>query len=282
MKRISNFIFPALMLCGVLISAFVIVTSLQAATASPPAPAHVQVAAASNSTELAAQGRALFVAKGCIVCHRNDDLATVRRAQGELDFGDVPDLSNVKIDAAYLKRWLQDPTAIKPSTAMPNLHLSANEIDALAAYLTRARDAASSCPVTELSAQTFVPPAPYPAQPSFGGFWYGTEKLWTALQPGGQWNALPKDRDGYSQKIVWWRLGYEGTTEQQPALKITGKQLDGVGTFVVNGATNAYSPDFGGNGWAIMSGVEIPALGCWEITGEYGGQKLSFVVQVTP
>jgi hypothetical protein len=122
----------------------------------------------------------------------------------------------------------------------------------------------------------------YPARPLFGGFWYGTEKLWTALQPDGRWYALPQSARGYTQKIVWWRDGYGGTTEQTPALKITGKQLDGDKTFVVNGMTNAHSSDFGGNGWAMMSGVEIPSLGCWEITGEYHGAQLSFVLEVTP
>ena len=140
----------------------------------------------------------------------------------------------------------------------------------------------NACPVTHAPAQLFVPPAPYPPKAPYGDFWYGNEKLWTALRPDGKWYALPLGGQGYSQKLVWWREGYVGTSELQPALKITGKQLDGTKTFAVAGATNAQSSDFGGNGWAIMSGVEIPALGCWEITGEYGGQKLSFVVEVTP
>ncbi len=138
------------------------------------------------------------------------------------------------------------------------------------------------CPVTQPPAPLFVPPPPYSVQAPFGEFWYGTNTLWTALRPDGRWYALPYGGGGYSQKIVWWREGYVGTSELQPALKITGKQLDGTKTFAVAGATNAQSSDFGGNGWAIMSGVEIPALGCWEITGEYNGAKLSFVVEVTP
>jgi cytochrome c oxidase subunit 2 len=135
-KRISKFLFPALLSFVLLLSAFVIVALLVAAAApNPNAPS--QAASNPNEGELVAQGRALFLAKGCLVCHRNDDLAAVRREMGDFDFGDVPNLSNVKIDAAYLKRWLHDPRAIKPSTTMPNLNLSDGEIDALAAYLTR-------------------------------------------------------------------------------------------------------------------------------------------------
>ena len=30
----------------------------------------------------------------------------------------------------------------------------------------------------------------------------------------------------------------------------------------------------------MLVAVELPVAGCWEITGEYLGQKLSFVVEV--
>jgi len=32
----------------------------------------------------------------------------------------------------------------------------------------------------------------------------------------------------------------------------------------------------------MLAGVYVPTLGCWEITGEYRGEKLSFVVWVQP
>ena len=32
----------------------------------------------------------------------------------------------------------------------------------------------------------------------------------------------------------------------------------------------------------MLTGVYVPAPGCWEITGEYHGNKLSFVVWVEP
>jgi cytochrome c1 len=139
MNRILQFLFPALMLVGIFISAFAIATSLQAASSSGTSPLQTPVAPSTNSSELAAQGRALFVAKGCIVCHRMDQLAALRRAMGDFDFDDVPNLSNLKIDAAYLKRWLHDPQALKPATTMPNLNLSESEIDALVAFLTASK-----------------------------------------------------------------------------------------------------------------------------------------------
>lgn len=77
-----------------------------------------------------AVGEALFVAKGCIQCHTNDN---VTMAANLFEIG--PDLTFVKRPSEYLKAWLADPTSLKPDTQMPNLHLSAAEIDTLVAFL---------------------------------------------------------------------------------------------------------------------------------------------------
>lgn len=137
----------------------------------------------------------------------------------------------------------------------------------------------NGCTITQSPAQPFVPPAPYPSKPTFGGFWYGTENLWTALRPDGTWEGLPHNEGGYTQKLVWWRKGYVGTAEPEPAIKVTGRRLDAEAPpLLASSGSNAYSVDFGG--WAMMVGVDVPTLGCWELTGKYGDETLSFVVQV--
>lgn len=139
----------------------------------------------------------------------------------------------------------------------------------------------SVCAVTQPPAQPFVPPSAYPAQAPYGDFWYGTEKLWTSLRPDGKWYALPHGEGGYTQKVFWWRNAYVGTAEPQPALTVTGKRLDGdAPPLLASGATNAYHSDFGG--WAMLTGVDVPTYGCWELTGKYGDATLSFVVRVAP
>ena len=50
-----------------------------------------------------------------------------------------------------------------------------------------------SCPVTKPSGQTFIPPAPYAVKHSLDHFWFGTDKLWTALPVTGTWSGLPHD-----------------------------------------------------------------------------------------
>lgn len=134
-RVLRSLLFPMLMLVGILVSSFVIVASLNAATIQQPAPASSVKIIPTASPALTERGRALFVAKGCIVCHRHDAFAKMRNTIG-FAFEDAPNLTTIAIDADYLHRWLRDPKAIKPTTFMPNLHLTENEIDALVAFLT--------------------------------------------------------------------------------------------------------------------------------------------------
>lgn len=142
MNKISRFAFPALMLAGIAVSLAVLLLSLNpAANASNQRSSQ----AMSGDAELAALGRHLFVAKGCIVCHRQnaaraEALAALgndpQRNEYLSNIGDdVPDLNTVQADAAFLRRWLKDPSAVKPGTTMPTLNLSGDEIEALIAFL---------------------------------------------------------------------------------------------------------------------------------------------------
>jgi hypothetical protein len=62
-------------------------------------------------------------------------------------------------------------------------------------------------------------------------------------------------------------------------LVVRGRRLDrDAPPADISRTTNAHSPSLGG--WTMLVAVEFPSPGCWEITGEYLGQKLSFVVSV--
>ncbi len=136
----------------------------------------------------------------------------------------------------------------------------------------------SGCPVTRPPDPPFVPPAPSPAEPSDGQFWWGTPALWTVLPVDGRWNALPQDEHGFTQKTFFWREGYDPAAEPQPALTVTGRRLDGdAPTVTVAEATHGYHQDA-----FMLSGVVLPTAGCWEITGEYQGERLRYVVEVGP
>jgi len=138
-----------------------------------------------------------------------------------------------------------------------------------------------TCPVTKPPDPAFVAPPPYsPAAPYAGEFWYGTEALWTLLHTDGAWRGLPHNPDGYTQKVFWWRAGYSWTAEPEPQLSVTGRRLDAPAPPLhVSKATNAFAQDIQS---AMLVGVDLPTLGCWEITGRYKGRELSFVVWVAP
>ena len=144
-------------------------------------------------------------------------------------------------------------------------------------------DPPASCPITQPPEVPFVPPAPYPSAPPeryANEFWYGTPELWTMLGTEGTWYALPHNRNGYSQKVFWWSQDFDTSKDPFPAFTVIIEQMDAKSSPIVaaDEATNA-SADFG---TAMLTGVQIPALGCWKITGQYQDAELSFVVWVAP
>jgi hypothetical protein len=146
-----------------------------------------------------------------------------------------------------------------------------------------ARDAAlqppSSCAVTIQSTPAFFAPPPYPqSAPGFRSFWHGSQALWTMLGEGGTWHGLPRNPNGFRQKVFWWSPGFDGRIEPRPKLSVVGRRLDGPESFVAGPATNARNADFGG--WTILTGIDVPTPGCWELTGTYRDRSLTFVIWI--
>ncbi|SRR5216684_3919054 len=139
-----------------------------------------------------------------------------------------------------------------------------------------------SCPVTKpYQSRLFVPPFPYPAKASLGDFWFGSDRLWTALPVNGTWRGLPHFTPSdptFRQKLAFGREGYDWHTEPQPRLKVTGKRLDSPAPPLLSDRAN--------NGWIkpeqtfMVTGINFPTLGCWEITARYQDDELTFVVWV--
>jgi hypothetical protein len=107
---------------------------------------------------------------------------------------------------------------------------------------------------------------------------------WTPHQPGHEQEVQP-----LTAKIFWWRVGYDWRAEPQPNLTIAGRRLDGpapplmVMTWPRRDAAPAQATNaIMGHTSAMLTGIYVPTPGCWEITGDYQGDKLSFVVWVEP
>lgn len=140
----------------------------------------------------------------------------------------------------------------------------------------------STCHLTRPT-HPFVPPAENsaPARPPayYDAEWYGTAHLWTMLSHGGEvWFDLPRGADGLGQKTFWWSADFDVIHESQPAINVTGRQLDGFGRFASPAPGTNAGADFGS---AMLIGVGIPTIGCWEITATYKHASLSYVAWVS-
>jgi hypothetical protein len=128
--------------------------------------------------------------------------------------------------------------------------------------------AQASCPrTTEVTALG----SPFPSS----GRWYGSEALAVQLPPNGVWPST-KPGSEIAVKVFWWSAGFRPGAESN--LSVSIKELNGAPLIArVSRATNAKAESLGG--WAMLTGIDFPAAGCWEITGRYLGQELTFVVE---
>lgn len=93
----------------------------------------------------------------------------------------------------------------------------------------------------------------------------------------GRWRGLATPR-GVRDKVFWWSRNWDWRTDHRPELIVTARRLDGPAPALrVSPATNAHAADIH---HAMLVALDIPAPGCWEITGEYEGHRLSYVVWV--
>jgi hypothetical protein len=142
----------------------------------------------------------------------------------------------------------------------------------------------ASCPVTLRPKEPFTAPAPYTLSKS--DFWLGTEKLWTFLPKSGPvWGWTPRapghehEVQPLTNKLFWVSVNFDYQRIVDYSLKVTGRRLDGDAPPLLTTETNNAFP---GPAAAMLVGIYVPAPGCWEITGEFKGEKLSYVVWVRP
>jgi hypothetical protein len=180
-------------------------------------------------------------------------------------------LAAVIVGSGPISRRLANDRSVAVSTSSP-----------LNWTRTMPSDVPKSCPITKPPDPPFVPPPPYPAKTNPNSFWFGTDKLWTQLRTDGTWKGPPHWSDGtFRQKLFFWREGYNWRAESRVHLIVTGRRLDATAPPLVFDCANA--------GWGedkehpfIVTGINIPTLGCWEFTGNYNGDKLTYVVWVAP
>ncbi len=128
----------------------------------------------------------------------------------------------------------------------------------------------TECLTTTASGQIFGKPFPSSDR------WYGSESLAVMLPPNGIWRGMGPEHH-YRDKLFWWSYGFKPGGESN--FKVSARNLsDSSLAAEISIPTGAHAPSLGG--WTMLVAVEFPAAGCWEITGDYLGQRLSFVVEV--
>jgi hypothetical protein len=182
--------------------------------------------------------------------------------------------SGLAVIVGFLPIWMflrdipdtADPAPIVASTAMVQAGEATRTID--------------GCPVTLPNG--YIPPDSYPSEPPGPdeSMWHGSADLWTRVGTGGEiWSGLPTNDGRPSQKLFWWSEGYFWLDNPQPSLVVRGVRLDQAHEEVTLAwtATNGFREDMES---FMLSWIELPSEGCWQITGTYGSGSLSFVVLV--
>jgi cytochrome c oxidase subunit 2 len=89
-----------------------------------------------------AEGRALFVAKACFVCHSVRGTPAVGQIGPDLTHvmsRDTLASGSVTNTPENLRAWIRNPEAFKPGSRMPVTELTDKELDQIVAYLLTLR-----------------------------------------------------------------------------------------------------------------------------------------------
>jgi len=117
-------------------------------------------------------------------------------------------------------------------------------------------------------------------KPYKGFTWVGSPRLAAQVPENGHWIGMGPEYQ-FRDKWWWWREGYNAHDEGKPALEITATMLDGEAPPVhIPHATNAMSAHNPPRWHRILTLMEFPTPGCWEVTATYYENELKFVFQV--
>ena len=143
---------------------------------------------------------------------------------------------------------------------------------------------ADSCPITKAPAPAFVPPVPYNSSPLSGGFLLGSESLWTFVNTHDLSPDPTRSEAPYSFKLVYWHPGLNwSNTREANDLTVVARRLDAPYAPIVFthrgnmvGHLSADAP----NEVAMMTGLNLPSGGCWEIAADFKGEHLNYVISL--
>jgi hypothetical protein len=100
-------------------------------------------------------------------------------------------------------------------------------------------------------------------------FIYSSNNLHVWLPTEGRWPESP-------HTLRWYYNGAPRARTPPPQLKVTAHRIDGDGAPAIIAPPKTVRDE--GDAAAMVTRVELPAAGCWRISGQYKDNYLSFVV----
>jgi hypothetical protein len=137
------------------------------------------------------------------------------------------------------------------------------------------------CAVTKQPNPPFSPPAGYDKYPNTPeDFMYGTDLLWTVVRQH-TWRAGGND----GAKLPYYRRGYDMRKPDYPGLAVVARRVDAVAPLVWAGKGVGISlepivPPTKIERMAMLTAIDIPTAGCWEISAHYADQSLTYTILV--
>lgn len=101
---------------------------------SPEAVVVASAVPAPSAADPVSEGRALFLAKGCVTCHVHAEAPS--NGFTSVSIGPVLTDYTAAADSTFLRQWLANPASLRPAAEMPTLGLTGQEIESLVAFLS--------------------------------------------------------------------------------------------------------------------------------------------------
>ena len=133
----------------------------------------------------------------------------------------------------------------------------------------------NSCPVSKPNLEN--PNGALKAQGQFG--WFGTEELAAIIPLDGNWIGMG-GAHAYRNKFWWWYEGSEKDFLYNPPLEIVAKNLERELEFSVRSPTGASTGSDNYQWYSLVTILEFPAKGCWQIVGTRGQKTITINLMV--
>jgi hypothetical protein len=163
------------------------------------------------------------------------------------------------------------------TTAVVIATLTLSTLDTRAADSEKQTPVPDDCPMTLPTEPLYVPPGQDTVETGGPVFLYGTDALFTQLHSDGRWRGI-KSATGTRNKSAWFRKDAEWGEEYPYQLVVTAKRIDADGPMLTVPRVTNMLVGKEQEEVAMLLMLELPERGCWEVTGNYKSDHLSFVV----